>query len=70
MSIARLIASPSLMLIGFCGFAAAQDAPVDLHAGAATTKPAKGAKGRAETSDQRRRSRAPRQRLFRRARRF
>src|ERR1700736_4613955 len=44
MSIARLIALPSLMLIGFCSLALAQDAPVDLHAGAATTKPAKGAK--------------------------
>jgi outer membrane lipoprotein-sorting protein len=44
MSIARLIALPSLMLIGFCGLALAQDAPVDLHAGASAAKPAKGAK--------------------------
>jgi outer membrane lipoprotein-sorting protein len=45
MSIARLFALPSLMLIGFCSLALAQDAPVDLHAGAAAAKPAKGAKG-------------------------
>jgi outer membrane lipoprotein-sorting protein len=31
MSISRLIALPALMLTGLCGFALADDAPVDLH---------------------------------------
>jgi outer membrane lipoprotein-sorting protein len=44
MSISRWIALPSLALLGFCGLALAQDAPVDLHAGAAAAKPAKPAK--------------------------
>jgi outer membrane lipoprotein-sorting protein len=45
MSIARLIALPALVLIGFCSLALAQDAPVDLHAGASAAKPAKAPKG-------------------------
>lgn len=47
MSIARLIALPALMLIGCCSLALAQDAPVDLHAGTAAAKLAKGAKATA-----------------------
>jgi outer membrane lipoprotein-sorting protein len=45
MSISRLIALPSLVLIGFCSLAVAQDAPVDLHAGAASAKTVKAPKG-------------------------
>jgi outer membrane lipoprotein-sorting protein len=48
MSILRVIALPALALIGFCGFALAQDAPVDLHAPAPKAKPANDAK---ETKD-------------------
>jgi outer membrane lipoprotein-sorting protein len=48
MSILRVIALPALALIGFCGLALAQDAPVDLHAPAPKAKPAKDAK---ETKD-------------------
>jgi outer membrane lipoprotein-sorting protein len=50
MSISRLIALPALMLMGLCGLALADDAPVDLHpAGTAAkampaAKPAKDAK--------------------------
>lgn len=39
MSISRLAALPALMLIGLCGFALADDAPVDLHPAASTAKP-------------------------------
>lgn len=44
MSNSRLIALAALMLIGLCGFALAQEAPVDLHAPAPKARPAKDAK--------------------------
>jgi outer membrane lipoprotein-sorting protein len=50
MTISPLIAAPALMLIGLCGLAWADDAPVDLHPAsaapkaAASAKPAKDAK--------------------------
>jgi outer membrane lipoprotein-sorting protein len=43
MTISRLIAVPALMLTGLCGFALAEDAPIDLHAGGAS-KAAAGAR--------------------------
>jgi outer membrane lipoprotein-sorting protein len=39
MSILRLIVLPALMLIGGCGLASAEDAPVDLHAPAPKARP-------------------------------
>jgi outer membrane lipoprotein-sorting protein len=44
MSISRSIALPALMLIGLCGFALAQNAPVDLHADTPAAKVMKDAK--------------------------
>jgi len=44
MSIARSVVLAALMSSGSCGFASAQDAPVDLHAPAPKAKPGKDAK--------------------------